>query len=292
MENKQQTRSFEQWFPTYGVITADRLLQNYSITLPGQQLMDELKHPESFYRRIIVVPAKNVYNGLICEQGRDYQTYAQKKIIDYVLSGTSVSADGSFSSNTQKSLEKIRKDLVALSEGFYELTRKHYSLIHESEHTLKKLARNWRDALLKSRTKIMQALKNARIIVLKDQKLKIKYYLSQQSIKQTLSQEKLYEFIESLLGKKLEQSIKEAMQIAPEYIEACQKALEEAVVSYTNQIQEVGYEFKNYRQKFRNIITDINEGLFGASEYMEDHENDKDNKLDLNFDSTLGGTIE
>ena len=290
MEKKQEMHTFEDWFSTYGLITADRLLQNYSISLPAKQLMDELKHSESFYRRLLVVPAKNVYNGLICEQARDYQTYAQKKIIDYVLSGTSVSNDGKFVSNTQKDMESKRKDLVKLSEDFYELSRKHYQLIHKSEKSLKKLALNWRQALLKTRKTIIEALKSARIVVLKEHKLKIKYYLTEQSIKQSFDLEKLHEFLETLLGKKIDQSVMDQMQLASTYTESTQKALDDAIIEFTRQIQDLGDEFKIYRQKFRQSIIDINESLHGAAEYHEDMENDSQNKQDLFFDPSLGGT--
>src|SRR5947209_7982025 len=75
------------WCSTYGLVTAQRLLELYKIKLDPDDLKQALKMPSSFYHGLLKIPMRNVFTGIIWQQARDYQIYAQKLFIDYLLSG-------------------------------------------------------------------------------------------------------------------------------------------------------------------------------------------------------------
>ena len=89
MDGEKADNELSQWFSTYGVITAERILGNYKINLAHTDLVGAIKSPFSFYHRLLQVPLKNVLNGIVLQQANDYHIYAQKLFIDYLLSGES-----------------------------------------------------------------------------------------------------------------------------------------------------------------------------------------------------------
>src|SRR5580704_2455101 len=89
MKEKQTADELSQWYSTYGVITAERILSTYQIALSQSDLLVAVKSPFSFYHQLLQVPLKNVLNGIVLQQANDYHVYAQKLFIDYLLSGES-----------------------------------------------------------------------------------------------------------------------------------------------------------------------------------------------------------
>ena len=120
---------FSQWFSTYGVITAERILGTYHIILAQTDLLAGIKNPHSFYHQMVQIPLKNVLNGIILQQANDYHIYVQKLFIDYLLSGESAKSEESQGAHTRESLESERKQLVSLGEEFNKKQLAHDSLI-------------------------------------------------------------------------------------------------------------------------------------------------------------------
>ena len=96
MSDEKLENDISQWFSTYGVITAERILGRYQIQLPQTELVAAVKNPFSFYHKLVELPIRNVLNGIVLQQANDYHIYVQKLYIDYLLSGET-SKDENFS---------------------------------------------------------------------------------------------------------------------------------------------------------------------------------------------------
>jgi hypothetical protein len=132
-----------EWFSTYAILTAERILERFHIQLSHQELTDILKNPESPYYHLLSVPLKNIFNGILMTQVHDYQVYAQKILIDYKL-GSPDSGDDDNTSGThaQEELEVKYVELIEYGAELEERKQQHQELISESQAWLIKETQN------------------------------------------------------------------------------------------------------------------------------------------------------
>lgn len=142
MNNKQDQMDWSQWFSTYGMLTAERILARFNIHLPSDELVKAAHEPTSIYYQLLRVPLKHVFNGIILQQAYDYQIYAQKLFIDYLLSGEETKESDQPGAIIREDLEKKRTDLIEIGERFQALESSHYLLIAESQATLMALSKS------------------------------------------------------------------------------------------------------------------------------------------------------
>ena len=122
------------WLSTYGVLTAERLLERFKITLSREALADALTNQASPYHHLLTVPLKNISNGIIIKQIHDYQVYMQKLFIDYKLHSTKVEVENEQPrQGSGEALEIQLKELEELSTLFEEKKHEHQQLIANSQ---------------------------------------------------------------------------------------------------------------------------------------------------------------
>jgi hypothetical protein len=129
---------------TYSILTAERILARFNIRLKHDDLMGVMRHQDSVYFQLLMVPFKNIINGIIIQQAYDYQVYAQKLFIDYLVSGegnTDEEVDAEKpGANIREDLEVQRQNLVNLAEQFEKDNFAHKTLIHQSQSELSKIS--------------------------------------------------------------------------------------------------------------------------------------------------------
>jgi hypothetical protein len=126
MNNTVEHASRPAWLSTYGLLTAERLLERFQITLTREELLDALNNPSSPYHHLLTVPIQNISNGIVIKQVHEYQVYMQKLFIDYKLNSTQASDE----------IDMKYNDLVQLSELFDEKKHEHQQLIAKSQSWL------------------------------------------------------------------------------------------------------------------------------------------------------------
>ena len=141
------------WIPTYGAVTAEKILERYDIRLTQEELFHALSNANCVFLRLIQVPLKHVFNGLILQQAKDYQIYAQKQYIDYLISGDVNQEE----SQSGAELEATRKELVAFGEAFQEEELINEKLIAQSQLFLIKTMQKLNQKIIASAKKIKQA---------------------------------------------------------------------------------------------------------------------------------------
>ena len=123
---------------TYRILTAERILERFNVHLAQDVLIESMNNPKSVYFQMLIVPFKNVINGIILQQAYDYQVYAQKLFVDYLISGSGNENDESPGANIRQDLESNRLRLTELSEQFDKDTIAHKTLIHQTQAELLK----------------------------------------------------------------------------------------------------------------------------------------------------------
>lgn len=134
--NEQKKDDWSAWFSTYGLLTAQRILERFHVQLQHDELVNAIHDPDSVYFQLLQVPLKHVFNGIILQQAQDYQIYAQKLFVDYLLSGEDSKGEDVPGAVVRDDLEQTRKQLIELDVQFREQDRAHQLLIAESQATL------------------------------------------------------------------------------------------------------------------------------------------------------------
>lgn len=142
MSEKVEQADWSAWFSTYGMLTAERILERFNLHLPHDELALAVKNPLSPYYQLLRVPLKNVFNGIILTQASDYETYAQKLFVDYLLSGEEEKDAESPGAVVREDLERERVLLIETGDAFRQLEQAHQLLIAESQGVLADLARD------------------------------------------------------------------------------------------------------------------------------------------------------
>ena len=132
---------YKTWFSTYGLLTANRILDRFKIHLSHDDLVRALKQEDNVYYPLIRVPLKNIFNGIVLEQAYDYQVYLQKLFIDYRLSDEYAKAPDSPGQSIRNDLNDIFNEVSKVIKDFSELRLNHLKLISESQAWLISLVR-------------------------------------------------------------------------------------------------------------------------------------------------------
>lgn len=131
-----------KWYSSYGVVTVQRIFDCLGVQLSLDELLSVNQYPSSCYYQLLQVPLKNIFNGIIIDQTTDYREYAQKMIIDYLISGAAnLPADQAKPVGAKLQLEDMRVVLISEGDKFDLLQFEHHKLILDSQKVLIKLAK-------------------------------------------------------------------------------------------------------------------------------------------------------
>ncbi len=280
-------------FSTYGLLTSSRILEHFNIKLANDELLIAMKDPFSVYHQLLIIPLKNIFNGIILQQAHDYQVYAQKLFVDYLLSGESGKPEESPGANTRDDLEQQRLHLIEVGEAFNNQETAHQHLIAESQMSSIKASRELQKALKAATTKAGQLLRAQNIN--KDDALILKAIRSamvhnidggrDKAVTESLFWAKMTEIIDATLDDNLRQQlIVDVMEI---FQEPRQK-IEEIMSIYLEQTQDMGIALRSFRSQFYDIILRVTEYLNLLPDYHVDQAKLEENRSSLYFDSRIG----
>ncbi|MBL7478808.1 hypothetical protein [Legionella bononiensis] len=292
MDELIQDEQLSKWFSTYGLITAERLLGTYHITLPQNELISAIKSPFSFYHQLLKIPLKNVLNGIVLQQAGDYHIYAQKLFIDYLLSGESGKSETSPGALTRESLEAERQKLVTLGEDFHQLQLAQNKLIANAQARLIKIAEDWRKKFESVLTLINTTLKSNGFEINKSTiRSAVNYaiihcdYVKAASLGNELL---IVEEFNKITKLKLSDELKKIILGNMSDILEILSHFDSQISSFYQENKVLGEQAKSYRSQFYDTILRVAELIKLLPEYKIDPQQDAINKESLYFDKTIG----
>lgn len=278
------------WFSTYGVITAQRLLEQFKIKLDNNDLLFALKTPGTFYYRLLILPLQNVFNGIILQQARDYQIYSQKLFIDYLLSGEASKLESSPGASTREDLEIERKKLVEMDEEFRQLEFTHEKLIAESQRILIKNANEWHKNILVILANVNNALTNEQIIIPQTTLIdSLTILLIRYDFQNALSDDKeVWQRVEKKLNAPLSTELQHVYNSEIEKLSQIVTQTEDQAKQFHEQTTDMSIMLKQSRKSYKSIIIHVNELFKLLTDFHMDTLQVETNRQDLNFDPELG----
>lgn len=287
MSENTSENDMSHWFSTYGLITAERILGRYQIKLAQNDLVSAIKIPFSFYHRLVEIPLKNVLNGIVFEQAKDYHVYVQKLFIDYLLSGENSKNEAAQGAGTREGIENERQQLVSLGEEYHKKELEHNNLIARSQETLIKITRNFNEALQKSISAVTVTLKHdpksvRQAIIhalihcdLTDPQLQSNQFLFTEKMNEVLK----LSFNEDLKAKLME-NLSGVLDIVLHF--------SANVGHFLEQTNEIHVQANSFRSQFYETILRVVELLNLLPEYKIDPIQDEINRESLHFDKSIG----
>lgn len=164
-ETTQQSmdEALAQQFSTYGLITAERTLSVIGFYLKPDELTKAVNDEKNICYAFLQVPVKNILNGIVLHQVKDYREYAQRMFTGFLLSGAG-NAPGPEGlevqpGSTKDLLESERLHLIELGDQFDIDEFEHNRLIAKSQRALIALAKTMQNR---------QVTEEDRLLVVKD----------------------------------------------------------------------------------------------------------------------------
>ncbi len=292
MKDKQIDDELSQWFSTYGMITAERILGTYQMIIPQTELLEAIKSPFSFYHQILQVPLKNVLNGIVLQQANDYHVYAQKLFIDYLLSGETSKGEEAQGALTRESMEDERKALVTLGDDFHHKQLAHDALIASSQSVLMKITKEWRVALesgikLVSSTLTSNNFENKKSLIRRG----VTHALIHCDLISSQSLDNKYLFIEKMneiVKVELTQGLKEQLLGNLSDLLNITISTNSKISEFLERAIEMSEQARSYRAQFFDTIIRVTELIKLLPEYKIDPVQDAINREPLHFDKTIG----
>lgn len=292
MDELIQDDQISNWFSTYGLITAERILGKYHIKLPQTELISAIKSSFSFYHLLLKIPLKNVLNGIVLQQAGDYHVYAQKLFIDYLLSGESGKPETSPGALTRESLEVEREQLVALGEHFHQLQLDQNELIATSQIRLIKTAELWKQNFESAMPLISTTIREAGFDVSKSLiRSAINNALIHCDYVKVASLGNKHLFIDEfnkIVTIKLTDDLKNKLLNHLSSLLEILLNFDSEFGLFFQRNKELGEQARSYRAQFYDTILRVNELISLLPEYKINHEQDAINRESLHFDKTIG----
>lgn len=281
MSKETSEMDMSMWFSTYGLVTVSRILERFHIHLDNEQLSITLKNPYSIYYQLLHIPLRNVFNGIIYQQVYDYQVYAQKLFVDYLLSSAVAQDESAPGSNTREDLDTERQALEELNEEFEHETRTHQRLISDSQTSLVQISKDLNESLNSAlqimekqgfaheRDELHQALTTALIYQDKDA---------------TMFWKKLAEILKVDISNDFQVKLQPILDL----IDESKNKMESLQSGYVERVNDVNIALRGYRSGFYNLILRTVEYLNLLPDYHINVEKDLENRSSLHFNSRFG----
>lgn len=288
MDEKMTDDEFSRWFSTYGLITSQRILGHYKISLPQNELVAAIKNTTSFYHRLVQVPLKNVLNGIILQQANDYHIYAQKLYIDYLLSGESGKPPESQGAITRENLEEERKALVNLGEQFNQKQLDHEAVIGSSQKALIKISKELKDSMTSSVSSIYNLTKKKGSDSTKEQiEVAILHALIHAGVEPASRNTNRSNFIDKIKFNGVEEIKGQLDQQLEDFFNVLSNANEQIseLLSTVFNFTEIA---RTYRSQFYQTVLRVLDLIRLLPEYKIEQEQDMINRESLHFDKSIG----
>lgn len=292
---EDKSKELSQWLSTYGLLTAERIFERIHFALTQDELLSTVRNPQGVCHQLLRVPLKNVFNGIIFQQARDYLVYAQKLFIEYLLSpegNREESHDESISgSDTREALEVARLSLIDMEKAFAQREDAHAHLIAKSQASLIKLSK---DLQKKSQqvVKKMTRISKPHDVTGDDLQHAVRYFLIHSSgeLTQDLLEvpELFWVDVASTwpveLIDELRQKLPELLRPLADFI----PSIHQTLAPYIEQADDLEIEFCQDRRQFYALIVEVTELIKSLPDYHLNAEQETKNRESLYFDAQLG----
>lgn len=134
---------------TYLTVTTENLLRSWGIELSNEEIQKQAEANDTFYRQIMRVPAKHLYNNILLTQTADLQHYCQEELVNLIFANYTVSVEnpesgGTFQEESQAELDSLQEQFEEQAESLQILKEEHNEITENINTLAKKQLDEWR----------------------------------------------------------------------------------------------------------------------------------------------------
>lgn len=276
-------------FSTYSELTVERLLDCYHLDIPIKDVLYVMKNPNIFCYHLMKAPLSNIFNGIILQQTRDYQSYAQEMFVDYLLSSEGGKDDTMPGADIRHLIGLEKTKLAEFNEQFRSLETEHKNLIAQSQAMLIVKVQQWKKKLHKAALSVYQQLSIEIPDLAEDGITQALAILSiyAKLAEQPRVNEQLWQRIQRLLNQELTENRREFFIKALVTIDHESFKNDDKLTQCCEQILVMNNRIKEFRVIFYDFILHNRELFKSLPEYKANPEGQQ-NIHRLHFDITLG----
>ncbi len=255
----ESEHTLTSWQSTYHLITVQRLLGHFNISLPDDALHIISNTQNTFYHQLLALPLKNIFNGVILGQVQDYLIYAQKILIDYFMSGESSRHEAEPGASVREDLEAQHNFLAKQDDTLQQIMTKHKQLIAQSQATLIAISQDWQQALDIVATQLAQNLSSTEDIFTTDlsqqfcQNLLIRHSLTELNNSEALA----WQAIEHNNQRHFTSSQRQVILDTLEPLLAVQQTMSKKIDLYQDEILMIQTQLQQLQQIIKQAIVDL-----------------------------------
>lgn len=276
------SEKLSKFFSTYGLITAQKALEKCHINLNPEELLQVLKEPTALYYHVLQLPLGNIYNGIILQQIQDYQLFAQKLFIDYLLHAENEKKEQGGNESSREEITQKRLELINYSEQLQDMTLVQEKLIAQSQK-----------AIIEHMDRLSKAIRQH--IKAEDQH-KLSSPLTSKMIHALLMHhtdlhpitDAMWEHIKLISKEALSEQHLQLISAVSQSLSSTIEDIVRVLAEYNIKIKEMFETIKQFRDENRQFVLHLNELIYSIPDYGRDEEKNKANLEALTFDDNLG----
>lgn len=287
---------FSNWCSTYNLLTFQSIFERFNIHLNNEELALATKNVASLYFQLLRIPIKNLMNGIIFQQARDYQSYAQNIYIDYLFSGEADKSPEAPGGHSREDLEELRLHLMSTGERFSEHDDAQKLLIRQSQKSLiqftQELLKTIHNVALEVNKVLLghQIVKNNAFVEKSIQSLLIYFDKINSNILDINSE--LWTKLSERLQVELTSGIRQEIMPLLDNLSDPTQDLDNIILGYLPETEEIWHEVRQFRAQFKEIILKATEYLNELPEYTMDKEKTEEHRSSLYFDDHIGESVQ
>lgn len=183
MFEKQTEQLLGQQFQldTYSNLTAEAIFAYANVHLTREALTMQLAAKDSFYTSLVRIPVRVVLNGILSTQCRTLQSYAQERLIEYILSGVESKMLSDPEVELKNKIEESRTLLIQLGSDLTDLEAGHYQLMLTVFVMQEKQAQQWSDEITHHRERLWKEIEQCKPDISPEWKEPLLEYLKTQA---------------------------------------------------------------------------------------------------------------
>ena len=174
---------------TYSLLTADNILRKLGVKMTKKDIAKQLASPDSFYRRVLQLPAEQLYNVILMDQTRAITDYARYLLYDAqakIQRATKLSESGGEADTSMpltsvtNQVNQLGEDLQNLETQMTDINQANSATDTELSNTLKEQITAWETLNQESFQTLLNAFTEVGVTLTEEQQGNLLRRLDQQ----------------------------------------------------------------------------------------------------------------
>lgn len=147
---------------SYTVQTANDILRKYDVKMSQQELISQLTDNDSFYKRLLRVPALGIYNESLLNECSDICDYCQDELINVIFANQNMvnasSNKSALTNKQQEELENLQERSDEINKSLGSARKDQEAVVNQYSSVVEFNVQKWKELIEESADQIIAKL--------------------------------------------------------------------------------------------------------------------------------------